>query len=202
MKILVASDIHGSAFWCQKLMDVVREVQPDRVALLGDILYHGPRNALPRDYDPPAVAAMLNGISDRIIAVRGNCDSEVDQMVLTFPCLGDYALVMDEGARGFVADGDQGAMGAGDESADRPVCRQLMLTHGHVFGPNNVPPHPEPCDGQVLFAVVSGHTHVKTNEVCDGVLFVNPGSVSIPKDGSNSCMVCTDGEIQICLLGD
>lgn len=203
MKLLIASDIHGSAFWCRKLMEVIGEEQPDRIALLGDILYHGPRNALPRDYDPPSVAAMLNKMADRIVAVRGNCDSEVDQMVLDFPCMGDYALIMDEGECGFVgegeADGPDSSCGQGRSTAGlrsesiEPVCRQLMLTHGHVFGPDNVPPHPDSSNGQVLFALVSGHTHVKTNVVRDGVLFVNPGSVSIPKDGTHSCMVYENG---------
>ena len=86
MKFLIASDIHGSAYYCKKLMELIETEAPDTILLLGDLLYHGPRNALPRDYDPMQVAAMLGNYADKILAVRGNCDAEVDQMVLPFPC--------------------------------------------------------------------------------------------------------------------
>ena len=95
MKLLIASDIHGSAYWCRALMAQIEAESPDTVVLLGDLLYHGPRNDLPRDYAPKEVLAMLNTLADRVVAVRGNCDSEVDQMVLDFPCMADYAIVMD-----------------------------------------------------------------------------------------------------------
>ena len=91
MKLLIASDIHGSAYWCRALMAQVEAESPDTIVLLGDLLYHGPRNDLPRDYAPKEVLAMLNTLADRVVAVRGNCDSEVDQMVLDFPCMADYA---------------------------------------------------------------------------------------------------------------
>ena len=112
MKFLIASDIHGSAYWAERLMSAIEEEQPDRVILLGDLLYHGPRNDLPRDYAPKRVIPLLNDLakSGRVIAVRGNCEAEVDQMVLEFPCMSDSALVMD-------SDG-----------------RELFCTHGHVFG--------------------------------------------------------------------
>lgn len=155
MKLLVASDIHGSARWCRLLMDRIDAECPDKIILLGDLLYHGPRNPLPDEYAPKEVAAMLNGIAEHVVAVRGNCDSEVDQMMLDFPCLGDYALILDEG-------------------------QTLFATHGHVFGPENTPPLPQ---GAI---VLSGHTHVKTNDEKGGILFANPGSTSLPKDGSNS----------------
>ena len=154
MKLLIASDIHGSAYWCRVLMDRIEEESPDRIILLGDLLYHGPRNPLPDEYDPKQVAAMLNSVAERVVAVRGNCDSEVDQMMLEFPCLGDYALVVDE-------------------------YKTIFATHGHVFGPENVPPLP----GSSM--LLSGHTHVKTSDVRDGIIFANPGSISLPKDGSN-----------------
>lgn len=166
MKLLIASDVHGSAFWCRKLMEALETEAPDKLVLLGDLLYHGPRNPLPQDYAPKEVAAMLNGAKENIVAVRGNCDSEVDQMVLEFPCLADYAVVLD------------------------PACRTLFCTHGHVHAPENPPALPE---GSVF---LSGHTHVKTNETRDGVLFANPGSVSIPKDGSHSYAVYQDGAIE------
>ena len=82
MKLLIASDIHGSAYWCRALMAQIEVESPDTVVLLGDLLYHGPRNDLPRDYAPKEVLAMLNTLADRVVAVRGNCDSEVDQMVI------------------------------------------------------------------------------------------------------------------------
>ena len=162
MKFLIASDIHGSAYWCAALMKCIEAEAPDKVILLGDVLNHGPRNPLPDGYAPQDVAAMLNSIAERIVAVRGNCDSEVDQMLLDFPCMGDYA---------FVLDGE----------------RTLFATHGHVFGPDNVPPLPA---GSV---VLSGHTHIKTNDEKDGLLFANPGSVSIPKDGSHSYGIYENG---------
>ena len=87
MKWIIASDLHGSAYYCQKLIEKFRMEKADRILLLGDILYHGPRNELPKNYNPKEVIAMLNGISDRLLCVRGNCDAEVDQMVLDFPPL-------------------------------------------------------------------------------------------------------------------
>lgn len=90
MKLVIASDIHGAAEWCERLMAQVEELNPDRVVLLGDLLYHGPRNDLPADYAPKRVIEMLNSIADQVIAVRGNCEAEVDQMVLSFPCMADH----------------------------------------------------------------------------------------------------------------
>ena len=85
MKLVIASDIHGSAYWCGKLLEVIEQENPDKILLLGDLLYHGPRNDLPRDYAPKKVIPMLSNLADRILAVRGNCEAEVDQMVLPFP---------------------------------------------------------------------------------------------------------------------
>ena len=93
MKLMIASDLHGSAYYVRKLMDAYAAERPDRLLLLGDLLYHGPRNALPKEYDCMAVAGMLNGVKEKIIAVRGNCDCEVDQMVLEFPITADYAMI-------------------------------------------------------------------------------------------------------------
>ena len=115
MKLVIASDIHGSAAWCRKVMDVVEQEAPDKLVLLGDLLYHGPRNPLPDEYDPKAVAGMLNGAKELIVSVRGNCEAEVDQMMLEFPCMADYA---------WIVDGEQ----------------QLYLTHGHLWDPDNLPP--------------------------------------------------------------
>ena len=90
MKLVIASDIHGSAYWCERLMQVIEREEPDNVLLLGDLLYHGPRNPLPEGHDAARTAELLNAIAHKIIAVRGNCEAEVDQMVLDFPCMAAY----------------------------------------------------------------------------------------------------------------
>ncbi|WP_139652887.1 phosphodiesterase [Raoultibacter phocaeensis] len=162
MKLLIASDLHGSARFCSELVCRIDAEEPDRILLLGDLLYHGPRNALPEGYDPMAVAEMLNALKERIIAVRGNCDAEVDQMVLEFPCGGDYIELIDRG-------------------------RTLFATHGHLFDADELP-YLAPGS-----AFISGHTHVKLLEEQSGILLVNPGSISIPKDGSASYAVYKDG---------
>lgn len=166
MKLLIASDIHGSAYYCGKLMERIKAEQPDKIVLLGDLLYHGPRNDLPRDYAPKQVIPMLSELKNKILAVRGNCEAEVDQMVLPFPCMADYALLSPE-----------------------PGVN-LFLTHGHLWNPEKLPPL-EP--GTVF---LSGHTHVKRKVEAEGVLCLNPGSVSIPKDGSHSYMVYENKEFR------
>ena len=171
MKLVIASDIHGSAFWCGKLLEVIEKENPDKIILLGDLLYHGPRNDLPREYAPKQVIPMLSDIKDKILAVRGNCEAEVDQMVLPFPCLADYALLVCDGVT-------------------------MYLTHGHHHNPDNLPPLEQ---GSVF---LSGHTHVKMDEVRNGIRCVNPGSVSIPKDGSHSCMIWENGELKTIILED
>ena len=105
MKYLIASDIHGSAYYCDLLAGFYRRCGADRLVLLGDLLYHGARNALPRDYDTVSCTKILNGLKREIIAVRGNCDSEVDQMVLEFPMMADYAVLQLGGKTAFLAHG-------------------------------------------------------------------------------------------------
>lgn len=122
MKWLIASDIHGSAYYCQRLIEAYKKENADRLIILGDILYHGPRNDLPRDYAPKQVIAMLNEIKNELLCVRGNCDTEVDQMVLDFPVLADYAIL------------DLGE-------------RLAYLTHGHIYNEGNLPPI---CDGDII----------------------------------------------------
>lgn len=122
MKWLIASDIHGSAYYCRRLIEAYKKENADRLIILGDILYHGPRNDLPRDYAPKQVIAMLNEIKNELLCVRGNCDTEVDQMVLSFPVLADYAIL------------DLGE-------------RLVYLTHGHIYNEGNLPPL---CDGDIL----------------------------------------------------
>lgn len=114
MKYLIASDIHGSAYWCEKLLAAFEREGAERLVLLGDILYHGPRNPLPLGYDPAKVAALLNAVGDSVLCVQGNCDSQVDQMVLDFPIMADYAVI------------SQGS-------------RLIYLTHGHIHSAENPP---------------------------------------------------------------
>ncbi len=167
MKFLIASDIHGSAYWAERLIEAIDAEHPDRIVLLGDLLYHGPRNDLPREYAPKRVIPLLNDLAatGKVIAVRGNCEAEVDQMVLDFPCMADSATVLDDAGR------------------------QLFCTHGHVFGAglhNSVDNAPALPQGSAL---VYGHTHIKVNEASaahEGLRLFNPGSVSIPKDGTHS----------------
>ena len=171
MKLLIASDIHGSAYWCGKLMDLIQEENPDRVVLLGDLLYHGPRNDLPRDYAPKQVIPMLSEIQEKIVAVRGNCEAEVDQMVLPFPCLADYAQLLVDG-------------------------KIFHLSHGHHQNPEHLPPLPQ---GSVF---LFGHTHVKLDRQVNGIRCLNSGSVSIPKDGSHSCLIYENGKFSFKILED
>ena len=171
MKLVIASDIHGSAYWCGRLCELIEQENPDRIVLLGDLLYHGPRNDLPRDYAPKQVIPMLSALKERILAVRGNCEAEVDQMVLPFPCMADYALL------------DCGGI-------------SMYLTHGHHANPDALPPLPE---GSVF---LSGHTHVKLDKIVGGVRCLNPGSVSIPKDGSHSCLIFENGEFRFHIWED
>ncbi len=154
MKLLIASDIHGSASMTRALLARFEEEGADRLLLLGDILYHGPRNDLPDEYNPKQVASLLNAYADRILCVRGNCEAEVDQMLLSFPVLAEYAII---------------------DTGDGSV---FYASHGHhadtllpfLHGQN------------VIF--LQGHTHVPSWNVTDGVQVCNPGSVSIPKNDS------------------
>lgn len=162
MKLVIASDIHGSAQWCKALLQQAETFNPDALVLLGDLLYHGPRNPLPGGHGPGSVAEMLNAWAPRIIAVRGNCDAEIDQVMLDFPCMADYAQIFDG-------------------------SRRIFLTHGHLWSPDHLPPLPE---GSVF---LSGHTHVKADKTIDGIRCVNPGSTSLPKDGTRSFCTYDDG---------
>lgn len=163
MKLLIASDIHGSAYYCRLLLNAYDREQADRLLLLGDILYHGPRNDLPREYAPKEVIALLNARKDDILCVRGNCDTEVDQMVLAFPILAEYAWIAQEGCT-------------------------LFATHGHRFNTGSIPPLKP---GDIL---LNGHTHIPAWEDHGTYLYFNPGSVSIPKAGSErGYMTLEDG---------
>ena len=171
MKLLIASDIHGSAYWCGKLLELAQQEQPDKLVILGDVLYHGPRNDLPAQYAPKQVIAMLSDWKEKILCVRGNCEAEVDQMVLPFPCMATYSQLLVDG-------------------------KTFFLTHGHHYNPDALPQLEE---GDVF---LYGHTHVKLDEVRQGIRCLNPGSVSIPKDGSHSCLIFENGEFSFRILED
>lgn len=153
MKLMIASDIHGSAYYCDKMLEAYKREGADKLLLLGDILYHGPRNDLPKGYEPKKVIEMLNNVKTELLCVRGNCDTEVDQMVLDFPVLAEYCIL-------YLKD------------------RMVFATHGHHFNPDN-----KPCikKGDIL---LNGHTHVPAWEEREDFIYVNPGSVSIPKENS------------------
>lgn len=153
-KILIASDIHGDAATCEHLIEIYRHSGAQKLVLLGDILYHGPRNDLPDGYAPKKVIELLNSVNNEILAVRGNCDTEVDQMVLNFPILADYVYLSIDGLN-------------------------IFATHGHRFNTKNFPPLSR---GDVL---LHGHTHIPAAErINDENYYINPGSLSIPKEGS------------------
>lgn len=130
MKLLIASDLHGSACYAGKLMEAWRQEKPERLLLLGDLLYHGPRNPLPEGYDCMAVAGMLNGMKEHILAVRGNCDCEVDQMVLEFPMLADYALLDWDGVKLYATHGHRW-----NEDCPPPMAEGTVLLNGHFHVP-------------------------------------------------------------------
>ena len=154
MKIMIASDIHGSAFYCRELLAAFEREKADKLLLLGDVLYHGPRNDLPKEYAPKEVIVSLNAMKNKILCVRGNCDTEVDQMVLEFPILADYCIL-------YVGK------------------RMIYATHGHVY---NMTTLPLLQNGDIL---LHGHTHIPAwTEFGENNLYLNPGSVSIPKEGS------------------
>ncbi len=163
MKWMIASDLHGSAYYCRKMLEAFEREGADRLFLLGDLLYHGPRNDLPREYAPKEVIPLLNGKKEVLLCVRGNCDAEVDQMVLEFPVLADYAVL--------------------------PVERRLIYApHGHIYNVKNLPPL---APGDVL---LHGHTHVPAwTEFGQGNLYLNPGSVSIPKEDSPHSYMTLEG---------
>ena len=164
MKWMIASDLHGSAVYCRRMIEAFEREGADRLLLLGDLLYHGPRNDLPEGYAPKEVMPLLNGMKPKLLCVRGNCDAEVDQMVLDFPILADYAVL--------------------------PVGQRLVYaTHGHVHNLKNLPPL-EP--GDIL---LHGHTHIPAwTEFGEENLYLNPGSLSIPKDGSAHSYMTLEGE--------
>lgn len=161
MRVMITSDIHGSAYFCRSMLEVFEKERADRLIILGDILYHGPRNDLPRDYTPKEVVDLLNSFREKLLCVRGNCDAEVDQMVLGFPIMADYAIIPYEN-------------------------NIIYLTHGHTYNETNPPPL---CFGDILLC---GHTHIPCCVEYENFTYMNPGSVAIPKNGSENSYIILD----------
>ena len=163
MKLLIASDIHGALPAAERVVQLFEQHRCDLLCLLGDLLNYGPRNGVPQGLDAPGIAALLNRHAGHIIAVRGNCDSEVDQMLLRFPIMADYALI---------ADG----------------TRRIFLTHGHIYNEGSLPPLSK---GDIL---LNGHTHIPKYTEYKDYVYMNCGSVSIPKENSpHSYMISENG---------
>ncbi len=163
MKLMFASDIHGSKNFCEKLLVRYMDEAPEKLILLGDILNHGPRNDLPSGYDPQRVSSLLNLVKYNVLCIRGNCDSEADQMMLNFPILADYSCIFVDGI-------------------------SMYLTHGHTYNIENPLPM---CEHDVM---IYGHSHVPMAFETEKGLFLNPGSVSLPKENSvNSYLLYENG---------
>lgn len=153
MKLMIASDIHGSALYCQQMLERFHEEKADKLLLLGDILYHGPRNPLPEGYDPKKVFEMLNVEKECIMAIKGNCEADIDQVVLEFPIVSDYMLLEINGLT-------------------------IYAAHGHTINEE----HPLPFTGKEI--LICGHTHVPHCCEHEKFVFMNPGSVSMPKENT------------------
>ncbi len=163
MKLMIASDIHGSAYYCKKMIEAYKREEADKLLLLGDLLYHGPRNDLPREYDPKIVIELLNDIKADLLCVRGNCDTEVDQMVLEFPIMAEYCILYLNN-------------------------RMIFATHGHKFNPTDKPMLKK---GDIL---LNGHTHIPKCDRMEEFIYMNPGSVSIPKENSPHSYMILENE--------
>lgn len=170
MKFMIASDLHGSLYACKKMLDCYKQEKAKRLILLGDLLYHGPRNPLPTEYDPKAVAELLNQKKEEILCVRGNCDAEVDQMVLEFPICAQYMPIFVDGFT---------------------IC----ATHGHLY---QVAEMESELLLQENDVILYGHTHQYVLQKKGKYLYANPGSVSMPKAGNEpTYMIYENGQFQI-----
>ena len=165
MKWLIASDIHGSEYYCKQVLAAYDREQADRMLLLGDILYHGPRNDLPRDYAPKSVIALLNERKEDIVCVRGNCDTEVDQMVLDFPILADYSFIAVDDLTVFATHGHNYNMNTATN-----LSANTILLHGHTHVPVAEP-------------------------FGNGNVYINPGSTSIPKENSPKSYILYENRV-------
>lgn len=155
MKIMFLSDIHGSIKFTKIALEKFNEGNFDKLILLGDLMYHGPRNPLPIEYDPKAVSELLNLYKNKISAVRGNCDSEVDQMLLEFPIMSDYIEILTENYK-------------------------IFATHGHIYNKENMP---QLNNGDIF---IHGHFHLPMAEKLNNIYYLNPGSITLPKENNKN----------------
>lgn len=160
MKYVIMSDIHGSAYYARRIPQIIEKEQADRLILLGDLYYHGPRNPLPEDYAPMEVAAILNGMKDSLLCIRGNCDAEVDEMISEFP-FEDHLLLELDG-------------------------RKVYFTHGHKTNMEHLPK-------EAVDMLFYGHFHTGFLREENGILFANPGSISLPKNGTAHSYILLEG---------
>ena len=159
MKLLIISDIHGSSYYAQKIEEINKREKPDQIILLGDLYYHGPRNGLTEQYDPMKVAGILNDLKDKIRAVRGNCDAEVDEMISDFKI---------------------------EQNIEEQINnKHVFFTHGHIYNMNNIPNK----EVQIMFY---GHFHTGFIEEKNGIIFANPGSISLPKNNTEHSYIIFD----------
>ena len=162
MKLLVISDIHGSLYYAKKILEIIEREKPDKIALLGDLYYHGPRNNLTDEYNPMEVSKILNSLKDKLIVTKGNCDAEVDEMISEFK-FEDYIELNINGV-------------------------DFFFSHGHKYNMDNLPP--------VGKVVVYGHFHTGFIQEQYGIIFANPGSISLPKNNTkHSYMIIDDQEL-------
>ena len=159
MKLLIISDIHGSSYYAQKIEEINKREKPDQIILLGDLYYHGPRNGLTEQYYPMKVAGILNDLKDKIRAVRGNCDAEVDEMISDFKI---------------------------EQNIEEQINnKHVFFTHGHIYNMNNIPNK----EVQIMFY---GHFHTGFIEEKNGIIFANPGSISLPKNNTEHSYIIFD----------
>ncbi|MCR5698954.1 MAG: phosphodiesterase [Treponemataceae bacterium] len=180
MKVLIFSDIHGDIDTLQKMIEVFENGKFNLMIITGDFINHGPRNGLPAHFDQKQCVELLNRYKDKIIAVRGNCDSEVDQMLLEFPIMCDYTQLFFDSMRIFVHHGHKSEYSAENLKKLLPKSSDKSRT-----------------------IIISGHTHIPVNEEKDGFTFLNPGSITFPKGGSQKSYAIIDtenGEIKLCEL--
>ena len=159
MKVLIISDIHGSGYYAEKIEEIVNKENPDKIVLLGDLYYHGPRNDLSQEYAPMKVSKILNSLKDKLVVIKGNCDAEVDEMISEFK-FEDYLLMEING-------------------------KKVYFTHGHKYNIEKIPYD----DFEIM---IYGHIHQGFIEEKEGFLFANPGSISLPRLGSNHSYLIFD----------
>ena len=165
MQLLVISDIHGSYYYAKKILEIGKRENPDKIVLLGDLYYHGPRNNLTEEYNPIEVSKILNSLKDKLIVTKGNCDAEVDEMISEFP----FKENIEINVNGY----------------------DLFLTHGHKYNIENLPPL-----GVKIDIMMYGHFHVGFIKEKDGIVFANPGSISLPKENSkHSYLIFNDNKL-------